>query len=106
MLVLGRLLRGGKRSSLRVDNRPTSHKLTRVSISGCGPKKWLRGRRIAPLADPEWTSKFRVRRMEWNENRIILTAAGLALHESGPHQAANPNGRRTRPFRTWQSAGL
>jgi hypothetical protein len=58
------------------------------------PESGSCGQLIALLADPEWTTRFHVRRMDWDENRIVI-AAGVALHESELDQAANPNDRRT-----------
>jgi len=48
---------------------------------------------IASFADPEWSNKFHVWRMDWDENRIVITVDGEVLNDSDLNQAANPDGK-------------
>jgi beta-glucanase (GH16 family) len=48
---------------------------------------------IASFADPEWTSKFHIWRMDWDENRIVISVDGEVLNDSDLSQAANPDGK-------------
>jgi beta-glucanase (GH16 family) len=52
---------------------------------------------IAAFADPQWSSKFHVWRMDWDENRIVITLDGLVLNDANLSRTFNPNGRN--PFR-------
>ena len=47
---------------------------------------------IATFADPEWSAKFHVWRMDWDENRALITVDGEVLNDSDLNQAANPDG--------------
>jgi beta-glucanase (GH16 family) len=47
---------------------------------------------ITSFADPDWSSKFHLWRMDWDENRIVITVDGEVLNESDLNQAANPDG--------------
>jgi beta-glucanase (GH16 family) len=47
---------------------------------------------IASFADPEWSSKFHVWRMDWDENRVAISVDGEVLNDSDLNQAANPDG--------------
>jgi beta-glucanase (GH16 family) len=48
---------------------------------------------INSFADPEWSSKFHVWRMDWDENRIVISVDGEVLNDSDLNQAANPDGK-------------
>lgn len=47
---------------------------------------------IASFTDPEWSAKFHVWRMDWDENRILITVDGEVLNDSDLNKAANPDG--------------
>jgi beta-glucanase (GH16 family) len=47
---------------------------------------------ITSFADPDWSSKFHLWRMDWDENRIVITVDGEVLNDSDLNQAANPDG--------------
>lgn len=53
---------------------------------------FTRRKPVAAFDDPEWSSKFHVWRMDWDENRIVITVDGEVLNESDLNQAANPDG--------------
>jgi beta-glucanase (GH16 family) len=48
-----------------------------------------------PIAsfDPDWSSKFHVWRMDWDENRAVISVDGEVLNDSDLNQAANPDGK-------------
>lgn len=52
---------------------------------------------LASFEDPEWSSKFHVWRMDWDENRILITVDGLTLNDSDLNKTLNPDG--TNPYR-------
>jgi beta-glucanase (GH16 family) len=52
---------------------------------------------ITSFDDPEWSNKFHVWGMDWNENRIVITVDGLTLNDSDLNQTLNPDG--TNPYR-------
>jgi len=52
---------------------------------------------ITSFEDPEWSSKFHVWRMDWDENRILITVDGLVLNDSDLNKTLNPDG--TNPYR-------
>jgi len=54
---------------------------------------FTRKKPIASFADPEWSRKFHVWRMDWDENCIVITVDGEVLNDSDLNQAANPDGR-------------
>src|ERR1039458_9022168 len=47
---------------------------------------------ITSFADPDWSSKFHLWRMDWDENRITITVDGEVVNDSDLNQAANPDG--------------
>jgi beta-glucanase (GH16 family) len=47
---------------------------------------------ITSFADPDWSSKFHLWRMDWDENRIVITVDGEVLNDSDLNKAANPDG--------------
>jgi len=55
-------------------------------------KSFTRRKPIASFEDPEWSSKFHTWRMDWNENRIVITVDGEVLNDSDLNEAANPDG--------------
>ncbi len=56
---------------------------------------------VAAFADPEWSSKFHVWRMDWDEDRIVISVDGEVLNDSALNQTANPDGKNG--FRQAQS---
>jgi beta-glucanase (GH16 family) len=56
---------------------------------------------IASFADSAWATKFHVWRMDWDENRIVISVDGEVLNDSDLNQAANPDGKNG--FRQAQS---
>jgi beta-glucanase (GH16 family) len=55
-------------------------------------KEFAKRKPIASFADPDWSGKFHVWRMDWDENRIVITVDGELLNDSALNQAANPDG--------------
>jgi beta-glucanase (GH16 family) len=62
---------------------------------------FTRRKPIASFADPEWSSKFHLWRMDWDESRIVISVDGEVLNDSDLNQAANPDGKNG--FRQAQS---
>ena len=62
---------------------------------------FTRRKPIASFPDPGWSSKFHVWRMDWDENRIIITVDGEVMNDSDLNRAANPDGKNG--FRQAQS---
>jgi beta-glucanase (GH16 family) len=62
---------------------------------------FTRRKPIASFPDPDWSSKFHVWRMDWDENRIVITVDGEVMNDSDLNQAANPDGKNG--FRQAQS---
>jgi beta-glucanase (GH16 family) len=66
-----------------------------ANLIWAGPQRtssFTRRRKIAAFDNPEWSSKFHVWRMEWDEARIVITVDGEVINESDLNQAANPDG--------------
>ena len=61
------------------------------------PASITRKKPIASFDDPGWSNKFHVWRMDWDENRILITVDGLTLNDSDLNQTANPDGKN--PYR-------
>jgi beta-glucanase (GH16 family) len=53
---------------------------------------FTRRKPVAAFDDPEWVAKFHVWRMDWDENRIVITVDGEVLNDSDLNRAANPDG--------------
>ena len=53
---------------------------------------FTRRKPVASFEDPAWPSKFHVWRMDWDENRIVITVDGEVLNDSDLNRAANPDG--------------
>jgi len=47
---------------------------------------------IASFGDPGWSGKFHVWRMDWDENRVVISVDGEVRNDSDLNQAANPDG--------------
>ena len=47
---------------------------------------------ISSFPDPAWSEKFHVWRMDWDENRMVISVDGEVLNDSDLNQAANPDG--------------
>jgi beta-glucanase (GH16 family) len=60
--------------------------------AGSRTSSFTRRKPIAAFNDPEWSSKFHVWRMDWDENRTVITVDGEVLNDSDLNQAANPDG--------------
>ena len=58
-----------------------------------GTSSFTKRKPIASFSDPEWASKFHIWRMDWDENRIILSVDGEVLNDADLNQAANPDGK-------------
>ena len=41
---------------------------------------------------PDWSSKFHVWRMDWDENRIVISVDGLVLNDADLSKTLNPDG--------------
>jgi len=54
-------------------------------------KSFTRKKPIASFPD-DWSSKFHVWRMDWDENRAVITVDGEVVNDSDLNQAANPDG--------------
>jgi beta-glucanase (GH16 family) len=52
---------------------------------------------IASFDDPDWSNKFHTWRMDWDENRILITVDGLTLNDADLNQTLNPDGKN--PYR-------
>lgn len=48
---------------------------------------------VASFADPDWVGKFHVWRMDWDQDRIVITMDGEVLNDSDLNLAANPDGK-------------
>jgi beta-glucanase (GH16 family) len=57
-----------------------------------GTASFTKRKPIASFGDPDWSSKFHVWRMDWDENRIVITVDGEVLNDSDLNQAVNPDG--------------
>lgn len=57
-----------------------------------GTSSFTKRKPIASFADSGWASKFHVWRMDWDENRIVISVDGEVLNESDLNQASNPDG--------------
>jgi beta-glucanase (GH16 family) len=47
--------------------------------------------------DPGWSAKFHVWRMDWDENRIVLSVDGMILNDADLNKTFNPDG--SNPYR-------
>ena len=56
-------------------------------------KSFTKRKPITSFADPDWSSKFHVWRMDWDENRIVISVDGEVLNDSDLNQAANTDGK-------------
>ena len=54
---------------------------------------FTRRKPITSFADTEWSSKFHVWRMDWDENRAVISVDGEVLNDSDLNQTANPDGK-------------
>lgn len=67
-----------------------------ANLIWAGPQRtasFTRRKPVASFDDTEWSAKFHVWRMDWDENRIVITVDGQVLNESDLNQAANPDGK-------------
>ena len=74
-----------------------------ANVAWGGAKRWepiwadLR-RPIDSFNDPDWSSKFHVWRMDWDERAIILSVDGQRLNEVDLNRTVNQDGTGTNPF--------
>jgi beta-glucanase (GH16 family) len=71
-----------------------------ANLIWAGPKgatSFTRRKPINTFDDPDWSNKFHVWRMDWDENRILITVDGLTLNDSDLNKTLNPDG--TNPYR-------
>jgi len=47
---------------------------------------------IGSFSDPDWSAKFHVWRMDWDEQRITISVDGEVLNDADLNQTANPDG--------------
>lgn len=64
---------------------------------GNGKTQVVKTRAIDSFGDSDWSSKFHVWRMDWDENRIVLSVDGLVLNDTDLNKTLNPDGKH--PFR-------
>ena len=55
-------------------------------------RSFTRKRPIGSFGDPEWSHKFHVWQMDWDENRIVIRVDGEVVNDSDLNEAANPDG--------------
>jgi beta-glucanase (GH16 family) len=66
-----------------------------ANLIWAGPVKtnsFVKRKPIASFTDPEWSHKFHLWRMDWDENRIVISVDGEVLNDSDVNKAANPDG--------------
>jgi beta-glucanase (GH16 family) len=62
--------------------------------------KWDSARKpISEFNDPDWSSKFHVWRMDWDERALRIEVDGLLLNTVDLNQTFNNNSERKNPFR-------
>jgi beta-glucanase (GH16 family) len=54
-------------------------------------------KQIHTFADPDWSMKFHTWRMDWDENRIVLSVDGETLNDADLNKTLNPDG--SNPYR-------
>jgi beta-glucanase (GH16 family) len=47
---------------------------------------------ISSFGDSDWSNQFHVWRMDWDENRILITVDGLTLNDADLNKTLNPDG--------------
>ena len=57
-----------------------------------GTASFTRRKPLASFTDPQWSSQFHIWRMDWDENRVVISVDGEVLNDSDLNQAANPDG--------------
>jgi beta-glucanase (GH16 family) len=62
-----------------------------------GTTSFTRRKPIASFDDPQWSDKFHLWRMDWDENRMLITVDGLTLNDSDLNKTLNPDG--SNPYR-------
>ena len=63
-----------------------------IWAGGQRTKEFSKRKPVVSFADPDWPAKFHVWRMDWDENRMIISVDGEVLNDSDLSQAANPDG--------------
>jgi beta-glucanase (GH16 family) len=57
-----------------------------------GTTSFTRRKPIASFDDPQWSDKFHLWRMDWDENRMVITVDGETLNDADLNQTFNPDG--------------
>lgn len=57
-----------------------------------GTTSFTRRKPIASFDDPQWSDKFHLWRMDWDQNRMLITVDGLTLNDSDLNKTFNPDG--------------
>ncbi len=66
--------------------------------------KWNgKSKAISEFGDPDWSQKFHVWTMDWDENRIVLAVDGLMLNTQDLSQTINGDAEAKNPFRAPQT---
>jgi beta-glucanase (GH16 family) len=66
-----------------------------ANLIWAGPNPYasfIRRKPLTAFADPEWSRKFHIWRMDWDERRILITVDGETMNDSDLNLAANPDG--------------
>ena len=63
-----------------------------IWAGGARTREFARRKPVASFADPEWSRKFHLWRMDWDENRMVISVDGEVLNDSDLNQAANTDG--------------
>lgn len=70
------------------------------------PKRNVKSRPIEEFDDPDWSNKFHVWTMDWDENRIVLAVDGEFLNTQDLSQTVNDDAASENPFHAPQSVLL
>jgi beta-glucanase (GH16 family) len=62
-----------------------------------GTQSFTKRKAFTSFADPDWSNKFHLWRMDWDENRMHITVDGQTLNDSDLNKTLNPDG--TNPYR-------
>jgi beta-glucanase (GH16 family) len=62
-----------------------------------GTQSFTKRKALTSFADPDWSNRFHLWRMDWDENRMHITVDGQTLNDSGLNKTLNPDG--TNPYR-------
>ncbi len=66
--------------------------------------KWnAKAKPIAAFGDPNWTSKFHIWRLDWDQNRMTISVDGEVLNTQDLSQTTNGDAEAKNPFRAPQT---